>query len=99
MALATVLVAVLAAFRSPGWRVSATCAAAAAFLFGITSIVNPGIPASGGRVWGAAVIVWSLALMGAAAREEASECRDGSDGTRTRDSGVTVHPPRLPSCR
>jgi hypothetical protein len=71
MAFATILVALLAALRPPGWRLSAWCVAVAAFLFGIGSIVNPDIAASGGRGWGAAAIVWSLAWLAAAAREGA----------------------------
>jgi len=61
MALAVILVASLAGLRPPGWRVSATCSGTAAFLFGIASIINPHIAASGGRGWGAAAITWSLA--------------------------------------
>lgn len=73
MALATVLIALLAAFRPPGFRVPATCAAVAASLFGVASIINPDIAARGGRGWGATAIVWSLVWFAAAARERASE--------------------------
>lgn len=69
MALGTILVAVLAALRPPGWPVSAGCVAVAALLFGIASNINPDIAASGGRGWGAAAIVWSVAWLAAAARE------------------------------
>lgn len=69
MALGTILVAVLAALRLPGWPVSAGCVAVAALLFGIASNINPDIAASGGRGWGAAAIVWSVAWLAAAARE------------------------------
>lgn len=73
MALATVLVAVLAALRPSGWQVSATCAAAATFLFGVASIVNPDIAASGGRGWGAAAVVWSVAWLATTVRESAND--------------------------
>ncbi len=73
MALATVLVAVLAALRPSGWQVPATCVAAAAFLFGVASIVNPDIAASGGRGWGAAAVVWSVAWLATTVRESASD--------------------------
>ncbi len=73
MALATVLVALLTAIRSPGWQVSATCAGVAAFLFGIAAIINPHIAASGGRIWGAAAIAWSLAWGLITVRESRAE--------------------------
>jgi hypothetical protein len=73
MALGTILVALLAALRPPGWPVSAGCVAVAALLFGIASSINPDIAASGGRGWGAAAIVWSVAWLAAAARERESE--------------------------
>lgn len=73
MALATVLIALLAAFRPPGFRVPATCAAVAASLFGVASIINPNIAASGGRGWGAAAVVWSVLWLAAVVPERASE--------------------------
>jgi len=73
MALGTILVAVLAALRPPGWPVSAGCVAVAALLFGIASNINPDIAASGGRGWGSAAIGWSLVWVAAVARERASE--------------------------
>jgi hypothetical protein len=73
MALATVLVAWLAALRPSVWQVPATCAAGAAFLFGIASIINPDIAASGGRGWGAAAVVWSAAWLATTVRESAND--------------------------
>lgn len=72
MALATALVAVLAALRPPGWQVPATCAAVAAFFFGIASVVNPDIAASGGRGWGAAAVAWSAVWLATTVRETAN---------------------------
>jgi hypothetical protein len=73
-ATATILVALHAALRFPGWTISAGCVAVAGLLFGWASILNPGIPASGGRGWGLAVIVWTLAWISSALRERAAEC-------------------------
>ena len=73
MALAVILVASLAGLRPPGWRVSATCTGTAAFLFGIASIINPHIAASGGRGWGAAAITWSVAWGVMTVRESRAE--------------------------
>jgi 4-amino-4-deoxy-L-arabinose transferase-like glycosyltransferase len=70
MALATILIALLAALRPSGWRISAGCAAVAAFLFGIASSINADVAASGGRLWGGAAIVWSVAWLATAAREK-----------------------------
>src|SRR5688572_30133561 len=47
-----VLIALLAALRPRGWRVPAGCVAVAALLFGIGSLIDPDIAASGGRAWG-----------------------------------------------
>jgi hypothetical protein len=56
---ATSLLALLAASRESGWTVPAGCVAVAAFLFGLASVVNPDAPGSGGRGWGATVIIWA----------------------------------------
>jgi hypothetical protein len=69
MALATVLIALLAARRPPAWPIPAACVAVAGFLFGAASIVNPDVPASGGRGWGAVAILWSLVWVAAATHE------------------------------
>lgn len=69
MALATVFVALLSAFGTSGWFVSAMCAGVAVAVFGVGSVLNPEIPASGGRGWGAAAIAWSLAWAAMSLRE------------------------------
>jgi hypothetical protein len=69
MAFATVLIGFLAALRPSGWPIPAASVAVAALLFGTASIINPDIPASGGRGWGAAAILWSIAWVAAATRE------------------------------
>jgi hypothetical protein len=75
VAIATILVALHAALRFPGWTISAACVAVAGLLFGWASILNPGIPASGGRGWGSAAIIWTLIWVSSAVRERASEAR------------------------
>jgi hypothetical protein len=75
VAIATILVALHAALRFPGWTISAACVAVAALLFGWASILNPDIPASGGRGWGSVAIVWSLAWLASAIRERSPEPR------------------------
>ena len=69
MAIATILVALHAALRFPGSTISAACVAVAVLLFGWASVLNPAIPASGGRGWGSAAIIWSLVWMSSALRE------------------------------
>jgi hypothetical protein len=76
MALATTLVAFHASLRLPGWRISAACVAVATFLFGSASIINSNIPASSGKGWGVAAIIWSLAWAASTWRESAKpQCR------------------------
>ena len=69
MTVATILVAFAAASRPSGWPFSAACIAVAAFLFGIASTVNPEVPASPGRAWGAAAILWSFVWSATAVHE------------------------------
>lgn len=76
--LATSLLALLAGSRVAGWPVPAGCVAAAAFLFGVASIVNPEAPASGGRVWGVAVVAWSGAWVLAARVARRAQVISGS---------------------
>ena len=54
------LLALLAAWGGSGWTVPAGCVAVATLLLGVGWAVNPDVPASGGRGWGVAAIVWSL---------------------------------------
>jgi hypothetical protein len=58
--ISTSLLALLAAWRGSGWTVPAGCVAVATLLLGVGWAVNPDVPASGGRGWGVAAIVWSL---------------------------------------
>jgi hypothetical protein len=51
MAVATGLVAFLAAGRTPGWRVPARCAGGGAVVFGLASAAVSGQPGSAGIAW------------------------------------------------
>ena len=75
-ALATVLVALLAALRPQGWFVTAASAGAAAFLLGLVFVVNAAAPASAGRWWGAATVAWALAWIASSVRERRRETAD-----------------------
>lgn len=86
MALGTVLVALVAAFRSSGWLVSAACAGLAALLFGVGSLTRPTVPASGGVASGAAAIVWGIAWFATALRLTRTE--------RVSMAGATTGAPR-----
>jgi hypothetical protein len=66
MLIATSLLAALAAAGERGLTVSAWSVTIAALLFGLACVVNPDAPASGGRGWGLATIVWSGAWVLAA---------------------------------
>jgi hypothetical protein len=74
-AIATILVALHAALRFPGWAISAACVAVAAFMFGWASILNPAIPASGGRAWGSVAIIWTLIWVSRVVKARATEPR------------------------
>lgn len=65
VSLAVVVLGFLAALRPPGWRLTASSVGMAAFLFGIASLINPDVPASPGRWWGAVAVFWSLAWLAA----------------------------------
>jgi hypothetical protein len=56
MAIAVVLVGLLAAFQTSGWRIPAWCAGMAAMVFGLASVVFPSYQGSPGRGWGALAV-------------------------------------------
>ena len=73
MLLGIVLVALLASFKFGGWRITAWCAGAGAFFYGLASVVFatfPGTdvpyPGSKGVGWGLAAIVGGLVFIAAA---------------------------------
>jgi len=72
-AIATVAVGLLASLRTPGWRISAWSAGAAAIVVGMASVVFPDAPGAVGRIWGtlaagAGVVFILLASVSSGAR-------------------------------
>jgi hypothetical protein len=66
MGFGIVLVALLAAFRTTGWRVPAWSAAGAAAVWGAGCMWRPDAPGSGGRIWGALAVAWAVSFVLAA---------------------------------
>jgi hypothetical protein len=60
LALGIVLTAILAALRTPGWRIPTWSAAAALMVFGATSIGYADHPASVGPIWGGTAILGAM---------------------------------------
>lgn len=56
MAIGVVLVGLLAAFRTRGWRIPAWSAGMAVIVFGLASTIFPDHPGAAGRAWGALAI-------------------------------------------
>jgi hypothetical protein len=73
--LATGLVALVAVGRGGGWNVSAVSPAVAVLVFAVASVVNPDVPSSGGRVWGAAAFLWVGVWLVAVRRDGRSAVR------------------------
>jgi hypothetical protein len=93
MAIAIILVALLAAFRTSGWRIPAWSAGAAAVVFGLASIAFPAHMGSAGRGWGAvavgggALFVVVAELEARLSRKHSSPPRTGVRGMKT-DEGI-----------
>lgn len=66
LALGIALVAVVAALRASGWRISAWSAGIAAVAFGALSIALPSQASSVGVVWGIVAILWGAAFVATA---------------------------------
>ena len=66
MALAIVLVAFLSSFKFRGWRISAWCAAAGLFLYGLISAVYPHKAGSEGTGWSIVAIAGAVVFAAAA---------------------------------
>lgn len=71
--------AAIGGLRVPGWRVTASFAAAAALVIGAISLAFPGHASSLGTGWGAAALVWALALAALSLRGASSAQERGSD--------------------
>jgi len=66
MAVAIVMVSLLAASRTRGWRIPAWSAGAAAIVFGLASVVFPGHAGAQGRGWGIVAVAGGVLFIGAA---------------------------------
>jgi hypothetical protein len=66
LALAIVLVGMLAALKTPGWRVAARSAGASAVILGLASILLPEAPGALGQAWGALTTTWGVLFVVAA---------------------------------
>lgn len=69
---ATLLVAAL---RSPGWRLPAWCAGVALGVFGLVSAVYPDYASSVGRPWGMGALAFAVVFVAAAERQLLAERR------------------------
>jgi hypothetical protein len=63
LAIAVVLVALLAALRTDGWRLPAWCAGTAAIVLGATSLTFPAEDGALGAGWAIATLVWGAACI------------------------------------
>lgn len=68
-ALSLLGVAVVASFRLPGRRLPGLCAAAAAAVVGVASVLWPDVPSSLGVLGGAAAVAWAAAGAAVALRD------------------------------
>ncbi len=66
LALAIVLVGLLSALKTPGWRGAARSAGTSAVILGLASIVLPGAPGALGQAWGALTATWGVLFVVAA---------------------------------
>jgi hypothetical protein len=71
LALAVVLVGMLAALKTQGWRVAVRSAGASAVILGLASIVLPDAPGALGPAWGALTVTWGVLFVVAAEWETA----------------------------
>lgn len=69
LAVAVVAVTALAAVRTPGWRLPAWSAGAAAVALGGASLFFPGQIGALSAVWGVAAVTWGLAVVAVAEHE------------------------------
>jgi hypothetical protein len=79
MAIAIVLVALLSSLKLSGWKITAWCAGAGAFVYGLASLVfatfpgtNVPYPGSQGAGWGTVAMVGGLLFIAAAQWEKDS---------------------------
>ncbi len=80
LALAIVLVGMLAALKTQGWRVAAWSAGASAVILGLASIVLPGAPGALGQAWGALTAAWGVLFVVVAEREARQQTPSAGQG-------------------
>ena len=80
MALAIPLAGALAAFKFRGWHITAWSAGAAAFLYGLASLIFPTLPGSEGAGWGIVAMLGGALFAGVAEweRRRTPQVRTGS---------------------
>ena len=83
MAIAVVLVGVLAALRTQGWRIPAWSAGTAAVVFGLASVVFPDQRGAEGRVWGGVAIAGGILFIAVAELESRSDKATGAVSSTT----------------
>jgi hypothetical protein len=66
VAIAVVLLGLLAAARTQGWRLPAWSAGTAAIIVGLASCVLPDVPGSVGQACGALAVVWGVLFVAVA---------------------------------
>jgi hypothetical protein len=99
LAIAVVLVALLAALRTDGWRLPAWCAGIAAIVLGATSLL---LPAEGGAVvasWAIATLVWGAACLTVATVRGDPPCEASSSSPASDVRRDLVRPNRARASR
>lgn len=81
MAIAVVLVGLLAALQTRGWRTPAWCAGAAAVVFGLACVVFPTYQGSAGRGWGILALGGGFLFVVVAEWQARRQRRDRPSGT------------------
>ncbi len=84
LALAIVLVGLLAALKTPGWRGAAGSVGISAVILGLASIVLPDAPGAVGQVWGALTATWGVLFVVAAEWEVRQRTPLAGQGQGTR---------------
>lgn len=73
LAIVLTLLVLAAARRPEGWRLPALSAGIGAVVLGIGSLLFPGYVSSFGRVWGAAALLWGVALIAVTEQQARTE--------------------------
>jgi len=84
LAIAILLVALLAAAKTRGWRIPAWSAGMTAVVFGLASTIFPDHPGAAGRVWGTVAVAGGFLFIAAAEWE--GRRRGATDGARQSSS-------------